>query len=218
LKKLLALIAFSVLLLVPSVTQEIYAGRGEADLDITKTDGLTFVNVGGTLTYSITASNAGPNTSGTGITISDTLPNGVTVNGGAAGPVMPLGGPDAGDWSCLSDNATPQLINCTTSVSIPSSSSSTFSFTTDAISAALAGATLTNSIQLVPDPFVFDPSTPNLDTDDTTVGQLSMAIGGKIIPIDTTMVLLAGSQMTASWMIPVIVAGIGFAIVIARKF
>ena len=43
-------------------------------------------------------------------------------------------------------------------------------------------------------------------------------VGGSIIPIDTTSLLLAGTQMTASWMIPVIVAGIGFAIVIARKF
>jgi len=43
-------------------------------------------------------------------------------------------------------------------------------------------------------------------------------VGGSLIPIDTTMLLLAGTQMTASWMIPVIVAGIGFAIVIARKF
>ncbi len=45
-----------------------------------------------------------------------------------------------------------------------------------------------------------------------------MAVGGDIIPLDTTMVLVAGSQNTAAWMIPVIVSGIGFAIVIARKF
>ncbi len=44
------------------------------------------------------------------------------------------------------------------------------------------------------------------------------AVGGDIIPLDTTMVLAAGAQYTAAWMIPVIVSGIGFAIVIARKF
>jgi hypothetical protein len=44
------------------------------------------------------------------------------------------------------------------------------------------------------------------------------AVGGEIIPLDTTMVLAAGAQYTAAWMIPVIVSGIGFAIVIARKF
>ncbi len=44
------------------------------------------------------------------------------------------------------------------------------------------------------------------------------AVGGTPIPIDTTMVLVAGAQSISAWMIPIIVAGIGFAIVIARKF
>ncbi len=44
------------------------------------------------------------------------------------------------------------------------------------------------------------------------------AVGGEGIPIDKIALLLAGTQMTAAWMIPVIVAGIGIAIVIARKF
>jgi len=43
-------------------------------------------------------------------------------------------------------------------------------------------------------------------------------IGGTIFPIDTTTLLLVGAQMTAAWMIPVIIAGIGIAIVITRKF
>ncbi len=44
------------------------------------------------------------------------------------------------------------------------------------------------------------------------------AIGGEFIGIDTTAVLLAGAQMNATWLIPVLVAAIGFGIVIARKF
>jgi len=43
-------------------------------------------------------------------------------------------------------------------------------------------------------------------------------VGGELIPLDTTALILAGAQMNAAWMIPVIVSGIGFAIVIARKF
>jgi len=43
-------------------------------------------------------------------------------------------------------------------------------------------------------------------------------VGGELIPLDTTSLLVAGAQMNAAWMIPIIVAGIGFAIVIARKF
>ncbi len=46
----------------------------------------------------------------------------------------------------------------------------------------------------------------------------STPVGGELIPLDTTMILVAGAQHTAAWMIPVIVSGIGFAIVIARKF
>jgi len=44
------------------------------------------------------------------------------------------------------------------------------------------------------------------------------AVGGNIIPLDSTMVLAAGAQYTAAWMIPAIVSAIGIAIVIARKF
>ncbi len=46
----------------------------------------------------------------------------------------------------------------------------------------------------------------------------SLVVGGTLLPIDTTAVLVAGTQVTAYWMIPIIVAGIGIAIVIARKF
>jgi len=46
----------------------------------------------------------------------------------------------------------------------------------------------------------------------------STPVGGELIPLDTTMVLVAGAQYTAAWMIPVIVSAIGIAIVIARKF
>jgi len=52
----------------------------------------------------------------------------------------------------------------------------------------------------------------------TNVCVVSLAVGGDIIPLDSTMVLVAGAQTTVAWMIPVIVSGIGFAIVIARKF
>ncbi len=45
-----------------------------------------------------------------------------------------------------------------------------------------------------------------------------MAVGGELIGIDSTMVLAAGAQYTAAWMIPVIVSAIGIGIVIARKF
>jgi len=43
-------------------------------------------------------------------------------------------------------------------------------------------------------------------------------VGGELIPLDTTSLILAGTQMNAAWMIPVIVSAIGIGIVIARKF
>jgi len=43
-------------------------------------------------------------------------------------------------------------------------------------------------------------------------------VGGFLEPIDTTAVLLGGTQTAASWLIPFIVAAIGIGIVLARKF
>ena len=48
--------------------------------------------------------------------------------------------------------------------------------------------------------------------------QLCRAIGGDMIQIESTSVLVAGTQTTAAWMIPVLVSAIGIGIVIARKF
>jgi len=43
-------------------------------------------------------------------------------------------------------------------------------------------------------------------------------VGGEIIPIDIKALILAGTQTTAAWMIPVIVSVVGIGIVLARKF
>jgi len=51
-----------------------------------------------------------------------------------------------------------------------------------------------------------------------TCQQTFCAVGGTFEGVDTTSLLVSGAQMNAAWMIPVIVAGIGIAIVIARKF
>jgi len=53
----------------------------------------------------------------------------------------------------------------------------------------------------------------------TLIGQVECGpVGGNILPMDTTALLLAGTQMTAAWLIPAIVSAIGIGIVIARKF
>jgi len=43
-------------------------------------------------------------------------------------------------------------------------------------------------------------------------------IGGELINLESTSLLLASTYSTAAWMIPVLVSAIGIAIVIARKF
>ena len=43
-------------------------------------------------------------------------------------------------------------------------------------------------------------------------------VGGELIPLDTTALLLAGAQANALWLIPAIVAATAIGIVIARKF
>ena len=44
-----------------------------------------------------------------------------------------------------------------------------------------------------------------------------VTVGGVLFPIDSTVLLLAGTQMTASWLVPVIVAGAGIGLVLVRK-
>jgi len=43
-------------------------------------------------------------------------------------------------------------------------------------------------------------------------------VGGTILPIDSFALLLAGTQMTASWLIPVLVAGAGIGLICIRKW
>jgi len=62
------------------------------------------------------------------------------------------------------------------------------------------------------------PFTGILEIEEWPTIHKKMAVGGEMISLDTTMVLVAGTQNTAAWMIPAIVAAIGIAIVIARKF
>jgi len=68
-----------------------------------------------------------------------------------------------------------------------------------------------------PFPYILPPPTlPKIDSG--VVGDGRMAVGGELIPLDTTSLLLAGTYSNAAWMIPVIVSAIGIGIVIARKF
>jgi len=71
---------------------------------------------------------------------------------------------------------------------------------------------------LYPGGTVISFGTPDMDSDHGFITYFEdVPVGGSLVPIDTTSLLLAGTQMTAAWMIPAIIAAIGIGIVIARK-
>ena len=98
--------------------------------------------------YSFTVSNSGTaSTSGT-ITVSDTLPSGLVVNGGSAGAVT-LGGTNSANWSCNSNSSSPQTITCTSSTAIAASGSSTFNFNVYVGSSTPVGTnSITNTVSV----------------------------------------------------------------------
>jgi len=58
--------------------------------------------------------------------------------------------------------------------------------------------------------------------DGTTINNMmcvvSLAVGGYFVGIEHSSLLISATQLTAAWMLPVIVSAIGIGIVIARKF
>lgn len=98
---------------------------GSPDLTLMKADAGGFT-VGGTGSYTFTVTNAGFAASSGTVSVTDTLPPGLTVNGGAAGPV-PAGGADGANWSCSAGAVSPQTVTCTSTASIGSGDSSLFS-------------------------------------------------------------------------------------------
>lgn len=100
---------------------------------------------GATGTYTITVTNSGTSSTVGTITVTDNLPVGLSVNGGAAGAVA-VGGVNAANWTCASNAASPQIITCTSNTIISNtapSNTSVFNFTVNV--AANAAASVTNS-------------------------------------------------------------------------
>lgn len=102
--------------------------------------------VGSSGTYSFTVSNTGETaTSGT-ITVTDTLPIGLTVNGGGVGAITE-GGTNAANWTCnsaaLAGSPAQQTITCTSTTAIATSGISVFSFN---VNVGVETAVGTNSI------------------------------------------------------------------------
>jgi uncharacterized repeat protein (TIGR01451 family) len=123
----------------------------QANLGITKTDGVTAATAGGSVTYTITASNAGPSNA-TGATVADTFPASLTCTWTCVG---------AGGGTCTAAGSG----NINGTVNLPSGGSVTYTASC-AVSAAATG-TLANTATVTAPAGVTDPTPGNNSATDT---------------------------------------------------
>jgi len=127
----------------------------QANLGITKTDGVTTATAGGSVTYTITASNAGPSNA-TGATVADTFPASLTCTWTCVG---------AGGGTCTASGSG----NLNDTVNLPAGGSVTYTASC-AVSAAATG-TLSNTATVTAPAGVTDPTPGNNSaTDSDTLG------------------------------------------------
>ncbi len=138
------------------------ASTGNADLRVTKTDGVATATPGGTTTYTIVASNLGPNDVA-GAPFTDTPPAGVAFTG----------------WTCVpsagSVCAASGIGPISDSVTLPNGGQVTYTVTAAIAPSALG--TITNTASIVTPPTVVDsnPSNNTASDTDTLVPQVALA-------------------------------------------
>jgi uncharacterized repeat protein (TIGR01451 family) len=153
-------------------------GAGQADLSITKTDGVTTTTPGGTLIYTIVASNAGP-ADATAATVTDTFPASLTCTWTCAG---------TGGGTCTAAGAG----NIGDSVNLPSGAS--VSYSASCAVAASATGTVANTATVSAPAGVTDPNGGNnsaIDSD-TVDAQADLAVSLSDTPDPVT----AGNSVT----------------------
>ena len=139
-----------------------------ADLSITKTDGVTTVTPGGSVMYTIVASNAGPSNV-TGATVSDTLPASLT---GATWTCVGAGG-----GTCTASGSG----NISGTVNLPVGGSVTYTVT--ATVSASASGSLSNTATVSAPGGVTDPTPGNNSATDTAT--VSTVVPSTPAPIPT---------------------------------
>jgi uncharacterized repeat protein (TIGR01451 family) len=137
------------------------AHAASADLGVTKTDGVTTATPGGSVAYTITASNAGPSNA-TGATVADTFPASLTCTWTCVG---------AGGGTCTASGSG----NINGSVNLPSGGSVTYTASCT-ISAAATG-TLSNTATVTAPAVVTDPTPGNNSATDTDTLAASADLG-----------------------------------------
>jgi uncharacterized repeat protein (TIGR01451 family) len=150
----------------------------QADLSITKTDGVTTVAPGGSTTYTIVASNAGPSNA-PGSTVADTFPASLTCNWTCVG---------AAGGTCTAAGAG----NINDTVNLPSGGSVTYTAACN-ISAAATG-TLSNTATVATAAGVTDPTPANNSA--TDVDTLAPQADLSITKTDGVTSIGAGGTLT----------------------
>ncbi len=136
--------------------------NAQADLSITKTDGVTSVVAGSATTYTITTSNAGPSDS-PGATVADTFPAALTCTWTCVG---------AGGGTCTAAGSG----NIADTVNLPAGGSVTHTASC-AVSAAASG-TLANTATVAAPAGVTDPAPANNSAIDTDTVLVPAQVGG----------------------------------------
>jgi uncharacterized repeat protein (TIGR01451 family) len=150
----------------------------QADLSVTKTDGVTTATPGGSVTYTITASNAGPSNA-TGATVADTFPASLTCTWTCVG---------AGGGTCTASGSG----NIGDTVNLPAGGSVTYTASCT-ISAAATG-TLSNTATVTAPGGVTDPTPGNNSATDTDT--LAASADLSVTKVDTPDPVVAGTNLT----------------------
>jgi uncharacterized repeat protein (TIGR01451 family) len=148
----------------------------QADLEITKTDGVTEVEAGGTLTYTIVASNPGPSNA-PGALVTDTFPAELTVTWTCVG---------AGGGTCTAAGSG----NISDTVNLPAGGSVTYTATAT-ISASASGS-VSNTATVAAPAGVTDPNPANNSATDTD----TVAANAPPVATDDTFVGAEDTQIT----------------------
>ena len=153
----------------------------QADLAITKTDGVTTATPGGSVTYTITASNAGPSNA-PGATVADTFPASLTGTWTCVG---------AGGGTCTAAGSG----NINDVVNLPAGGSVTYTVTAR-VSASATG-TLVNTATVAAPGGVTDPNPGNNSATDTDT---ITAVAASAIPSlsEWALWLMAGLMLLAA--------------------
>jgi uncharacterized repeat protein (TIGR01451 family) len=159
----------------------------QVDLSVTKTDGVSTVDIGGSLTYTIVVSNNGPSAAN-GAIVTDTFPATLTnVNFTASG----TGG--------ASDFDTSGSGNINDTVNLPAGATITYIVTAAVSPSATPGSMLTNTVTVAPPTTVTDTNPGNnsaTDTDTVTPPNVENTPDVSVTKTEDQDTVVAGDNLT----------------------